>query len=344
LSRWLFVFAFCILPFALSAQGPSQRPTPGRVETLKAVDGLPAAIVGQFREAAGFEQATWGQYVVFDRRGHAVYGIDEDGASSRQIVQIGGEEGKLIEPRAFDAAPDGSFAVADAPNGRERIQVFDAGGFRRGGFRLPGQATARVVLGSLTLNGVGMLVYTGKSVVLSLPDTGWLLTQFGLLGTPTKTIGRLRPTGHEDDHELHLALNAGIAVPDPDGGFYFVFIAGVPEFRKYDADGQLIYERIIQGREIDPIVAAIPQRWPRRSVNGNESPLVTPTIRTAALDPKGRLWVSFVVPYTYVYDADGEKIRTVQFRAAGIVSPASLSFSPKGRLLVTPGCYEFLPD
>ena len=331
--------AFCIAVAAFLVLAPS----PGRVETLKSIGGLPAAIVGQFREPIGFEQASWGQYVVFDRRGHAVYGIDETGASSRKIVEIGGEDGRVIEPSAFDAAPDGSFAVADAPNGRERVQVFDAGGFRRGGFQLPGKATTRVVLGSLTLNGIGTLIYTGRSVLLSQPETGWLLTEYGLLGTPTRSIGQLRATGHEDDRELHLALNSGIALPDPDGGFYFVFIAGMPAFRKYDAQGQLVFERVIQGREIDPVVATLPQSWPRRRVNGGELPFVTPTIRTAAVDGTGRLWVSFVLPYTYVFDAEGEKVRTVQFRGAGVISPSSLSFSANGRLLVTPGCYEFLP-
>jgi hypothetical protein len=33
----------------------------------------------------------------------------------------------------------------------------------------------------------------------------------------------------------------------------------------------------------------------------------------------------------------------VQFRAAGIVSPNSLFFAKNGRLLVTPGLYEFDP-
>jgi hypothetical protein len=50
-----------------------------------------------------------------------------------------------------------------------------------------------------------------------------------------------------------------------------------------------------------------------------------------------------VLPFSYVYAADGEKIRTVQFRGAGILSPASLWFSENGRILVTPGCYEFRP-
>jgi hypothetical protein len=51
--------------------------------------------------------------------------------------------------------------------------------------------------------------------------------------------------------------------------------------------------------------------------------------------------VSLVAGFTYVYDGNGEKRRTIQFRAAGPIAPTSLFFAPDGRLLVTPGCYEF---
>jgi hypothetical protein len=67
-------------------------------------------------------------------------------------------------------------------------------------------------------------------------------------------------------------------------------------------------------------------------------------IRTAAVDPAGQLWISLAVPYTYVYDSQGDKTRTVQFKTTGIMSPTSLFFTRNGHLLVTPGCYEFDPD
>lgn len=306
---------------------------------LQSVGGLAPDVVGTFRDPIGFQRAEDGRSFVFDRRGHAVYRVDADG-SSRKIVEIGGEAGRVIEPIAFDLDPDGSFVVADAPNNRERVQSFNANGTRMSGFFLPGKATARVVLGTLSLSGVGAIAYSGSTVVMSQPESGWLLTEYSLTGFPVKTAGQLRPTRHENDRALHLALNAGIALPLPDGGFYFVFIAGQPVFRKYDAGGTLVFERTIQGREIDPVVAAIPDEWPKRSSDGGETPLVAPTVRTAAVDPSGRLWVSFVVPFTYIYDRDGEKVRTVQFRGAGIVAPSSLSFF-SGRVLVTPGCYEF---
>jgi hypothetical protein len=78
-------------------------------------------------------------------------------------------------------------------------------------------------------------------------------------------------------------------------------------------------------------------------VDRREAPYVRPSIRAAAVDAEGSLWVSLAVPYTYVYDSHGDKARTVQFRGAGIVSPTSLSFTDEGRLLVTPGAYEFVP-
>ena len=147
--------------------------------------------------------------------------------------------------------------------------------------------------------------------------------------------------GQEDDREVHLALNAGLALPEPSGGFYFVFLAGTPAFRKYGPSGELLFERTVQGRELDPVLAAMPQRWPRRTVGDRQLPLVPPVVRTAAVDPEGRLWISFVQPYTYVFDGEGEKVRTVQFRAGSPLAASSLSFTGARRVLVTPGCYEF---
>ena len=330
-------FAFALLPFAFQS-APS---SPGRVEVLKSAASLPPHIVGLFREPLACKQTANGDYYVFDRRGHTVYAVDSSGANARKLVQIGAEEGRLIEPSAFDVAPNGTFAVADGPNGRERISIFDAGGVWTGGFFLAGRGVSRVVLGSLTLSGVGTLSFNGRSLLMSHPETGWLMTEYTVKGIAIRSIGQLRKTGHEGERDLHLALNSGIPIAAPDGGFYFVFMAGAPAFRKYDDKGALVYERVIQGREIDPLIAAIPDRWPRRS--GSEIPLVSPTVRTAAVDRSGRLWVSFVIPFSYVFDADGEKVRTVQFRAAGIIAPSSLWFSDQGRLLVTPGCYEFAP-
>jgi hypothetical protein len=310
-------------------------------EILRSSGAVPAYVAGQFREPAGFQQSASGQYFVFDRRAHRVYGLDAQQSSAWEIVQIGGESGRIIDPTAFAVEPNGTFVVADAPNNRERIQIFTPAGFRIGGFLLPGRLKARVVLENAVLNGIGSLQYTGTSILMSQPETGALISEYELNGGVHRTIGRLRVTGHESDPELHLALNSGIPLVDPAGGFFFVFQTGEPMFRKYDAAGQLVFERRIQGREIDALVAGMPTSWPTRQTSEGELPLVRPAIRTAAVDPGGHLWIAFTVPYTYVFDRDGDRIRTVQFRAAGIVTPNSLFFGRNGNVLVTPGLFEF---
>ena len=48
------------------------------------------------------------------------------------------------------------------------------------------------------------------------------------------------------------------------------------------AAGKLLFERRMQGREVDEVVARLPTAWPKRKTDEGELPLVTPTIRTAA--------------------------------------------------------------
>lgn len=328
------------LALALAAAAPAAQ-GPGTVEELRSTGGLPAHVVGRFRDPAGFQQAAGGDYYVFDRRSHSVHRITPAGEVST-LVRIGPEDGRLIGARAFHLGPGGRFAVADAPDGRERVQIFGPDGARIGGFRLPGRAAPRITLGALVLSGVASLQLTGRTIVMSQPETGGLVTEFSLGGRPLRTFGALRRTGHEADRDVHLALNAGLPLADPRGGYYFVFQAGVPVFRRYDRSGELVFERHVEGRELDAWIAALPAAWPQPPAGARPAvPVVPPTVRAAAVDPDGRLWIALAVPYVYVYDPNGDKVRTVRLRGAGVVEPASLAFAGRDRLLVTPGCYEF---
>jgi hypothetical protein len=314
-----------------------------RVETLRPVNAIPAHIAGAFLEPRGFQQADSGEYFIFDRRAHAVYAIS-DGAA-KKIVEIGAEPGRVLDPTAFDMDPaDGTFVVADAPLLQERVQTFTSSGARIGGFTLPGRELPRITLGNMVLNGIGSLQYTGPSILINQPERGALVTEMQITGVPIRLFGELRPTGHESERDVHLALNVGLPLVDPTGGYYFVFQAGVPMFRKYDPKGRLLFERHIEGAEIDETIRTLPSTWrQRRTKEGDVIPLVPPTVRTAAVDRQGRLWVSLMPPFTYVYDQQGEKIRTIQFRGADVLAPGSFFFTRDGRLLVTPGLYEFKP-
>jgi hypothetical protein len=322
------------------ATGDQASPSP-RIATLAPVAALPAHIAGSFEELTSCQQAPNGDYFIFDRRAHSVYVAPPGLDAARKLIEIGAEPGRVLDPTAFDLAPDGTFLVADAPAGSPRVQIFLASGSTLRGFRLPGRPVPRVTLRNLVLNGLAAIEYTGRSIFISQPENGALITEYGTDGQPLRSFGELRRTGHESDVNLHVAMNSGIVAANPAGGFYFVFLAGVPEFRKYDERGRLVFERHIEDAALDPFVQALPTTWKRQKTEDGEIPLVLPSVLAAAADRRGNLWISTAVGVTFVYDGDGEKRRAVQFHAAGAISPTAMSFTSEGRLLVTPGCYAF---
>jgi hypothetical protein len=259
-----------------------------------------------------------------------------------ELVTIGAEPGRLLQPYAFDVNSEGTFVVADAPGNRARVQAFLPSGSRLAGFSIPGTAFPLQVEG-IALTGIASLVVSNSSVFLSQPENGSLITERGLDGVSARTFGDLRLTGQEQDRALHNALNSGFVVINPEGGFYYVFAAGVPAFRKYDYAGRLMFERHIEGSELDTYMRTRPTTWPRRQTSDGVLPVVRPAVRAAAADANGSLWISLDVPFTYVYDRRGDKQRVVQFQHVGVLAPTNLSFTPSGQLLATPGCALFNP-
>jgi len=329
----------CLVPVvvAIAVAGPALLD----VEERRSIGGLPAHVAGSFEEIAACQTTPAGDFIVFDRRAHAVFTVARGADKPTKIVDIGGEPGRILMPTAFDSASDGSFVVADTPRNQQRLQFFLPNGTTTGGFTMPGRGAPQVTVGDLYLSGLASLEYTGKTVLISQPENGALVIEYLPTGTPLRTFGELRPTGQERDPAVHAALNVGIVLLNPKGGYYFVFLSGVPTFRKYDADGKLVFERAIQGIELDPYVGKLPTTWPRRA---GELPIVPAMVRTAAVDDNGNLWISLVAPYTYVYDASGDKRHIFQFRAAGIIAATHFFFTTDRKVLVTPGCYAFKTD
>jgi hypothetical protein len=311
------------------------------VQERRSTGALKPHVGAAFEEMTACHLSSAGDYLIFDRRAHAVYSLAPGGDTPTKIVQIGSESGRILRPTAFDSAPDGTFVVADAPMNQQRIQFFTDSGQAMGGFRLAGRAVPQITLGDLVLSGIGSLQYTGTSLLLSQPEVGALITEYEVNGATRRTFGELRATGQEKDPGVHAALNVGWALPNPQGGYYFVFVSGVPMFRKYDAAGKLVFERHVEGPEVDSYLNRMPTTWPHRPGGTTEYPIVPAMIRTAAVDRDGNLWISLIAPYTYIYDAGGDKRRTIQFRGAGVIVPTSFFFTKDRRVLVTPGCYAF---
>src|SRR5258708_20399461 len=167
----------------------------------------------------------------------------------------------------------------------------------------------------MVLTGTGSIPYTGRSLFINQPETGGLVSELELYGTAIRSFGERRRTGQERDENVHLALNAGVPLADPTGGFYFVFSAGVPLFRKYDAKGTLLFERHVEGPEGDEYLRTMPTSWPtRRTEDGDVLPIVPPAVRTAAVDRNGRLWIALVSPFTYPNDSPARHLPTGQFK------------------------------
>jgi hypothetical protein len=311
------------------------------VEERRAIGGLAAHVAAAFDEIAACQMTPAGEYIVFDRRAHTVYTVARGADVPKKVVQIGAEKGRIIRPTAFDSAADGSFVVADAPGDQQRVQFFLPSGTTLGGFTMPGRGVPQITLGGLVLSGLASLEYTGDTILVSQPENGSLVIEYLPTGTPLRAFGDLRPTGQEKDPAVHAALNVGVILLNPKGGYYFVFLSGVPMFRKYDAAGKLVFERHIEGVEVEPYLGKMPTTWPRRRAGNAEIPIVPAMIRTAAVDRDGNLWISLAAPYTYVYDTSGDKRHTVQFLAAGVVAPTQFFFTKNRNVIVTPGCYTF---
>lgn len=318
----------------LAAQTPAARP----VEVLKPVFAIPAHVIATMQEPIAVAATPDGDFLILDRRAHALYRVDRAGRNVRRYGRVGYEPGNLLRPSMLSMGRDDIFALMDAPGGVQRIQYMATSGLHIGQFYLPMQGAPNAIVGDQVVTGAGAMAFTGQTFLVNEPAWGSLMAELDTTGTVVRHIGHLRATGQERDQDLHLALNTGLPVVDPTGGYYFVFQTGVPLFRKYDAAGTLLYERHVEGPDVDPVIQALPNQWLQRAAE--TKPFPQPVIRTAAADAKGRLWIAMRTSSTYVYD-QGEKVRTIYFEGVRALQPTSFFFTKTGRLLVGPDGYEF---
>lgn len=319
---------------------PAASASAAAVDILRPTGALPVAIATSLRDPAAFFETTTGEAVVFDRRSGVVSVIDASRTKARVLLSGAPEHGGLVSPGAVAIGPEDLIAVADSLRGYDRIQYFTLRGSRVGLLALPDPPRSHVTVNGFQVNGIGSLQFAKQSFFVNLPARGQLITELGVNGETLRQFGQPRRAGETPDPAVDAMLNIGLPLVDPTGGFYFVFQTGVPILRRYDAAGALVFERHIEGVELDASIANLPTLWRRPGAEG-QLPITQPLVRSAAVDEQGRVWVALGVPYVYVYDQRGEKIRTIQLNGTGPIVAESLSFATGHRLLVAPGCYEF---
>ena len=86
--------------------------------------------------------------------------------------------------------------------GSSGLRYFSLSGTHLGGFYLQSRSMPRLAAGAMVLNGVGSMSFTGRTFLISRPETGALLTVLDNRGFVLQSVGALRKTGHESDKDV----------------------------------------------------------------------------------------------------------------------------------------------
>ena len=215
------------------------------------------------------------------------YGIDDDAGErvGDRADRRRSRDASSIRPRS----PSRRTARSSSPTRRTAASAFRSSrrpAFRIGGFLAAGPADGRASCSTTSCsNGIGIAaVHRHVDPDVAAGDRRADHRVHAARRREPHVRRACAQTGHEDDRDLHLALNSGIPLVDPTGGFFFVFQTGEPVFRKYDATAGCSSSGTSRDARSIELVANLPTTWPTRQTSDGELPLVAPTIRTAAVD------------------------------------------------------------
>jgi DNA-binding beta-propeller fold protein YncE len=266
-----------------------------------------------------------GLYVVSERSRNSVLVIDGQLSVRKVIGGIGSGPGRLFRPGHLNVASDGVIYVQDG--GNERIQSFDFDGHFLGGFQ--------------TTQYMGFAAGAGGEVYLGQPERGALVTVYSRDGRVLRSFGKTKTLsevyGTEQaarDEQFRNAINRVHLTVDADGSVLVNF-ALAPILQKYTRQGELVFERRLEGPEVDALTQEVLSEFGGQhlvmSLDGFPERLMS--LEAVAL-PGGEINVVLIDGSIYVADAEGRKVGIVRPRARQKFTPEMTGVSPAGELML----------
>jgi hypothetical protein len=201
-------------------------------------------------------------------------------------------------------------------------------------------------LGELPLNNYeGLAVGSNNELYLGQPEEGHIITVYSSSGKKLRSFGQLKKFSEmngtefvDKDEPFKFAINRVRLSTDSAGNLYVSFTL-TPLLQKYSPNGDLLFERRLEGPEIERLKTAVQKR------KYITSPVEGPADgRIIALDPvidptTGNILVPLVDGSIYVADAEGKRVKFLRPHA----TQASQTFYPfvaglgaKGEFLINP--------
>lgn len=270
-----------------------------------------------------------GKYLLTDVKRNRVLIVKDNMEVEREFGMIGSGPGRLLHPGYIDVARDGTIYVNDG--GNERIVKFTSAGDYLGEFQVTTYE--------------GLAVGTENEIFLGQPQDDRLVTVYSSSGKKLRSFGQLKKFSEiygaafaDNDALYKTALNQVRLSTDKDGNLYVSFML-IPLIQKYSPQGKLLFERKLEGPEIDRLMENIQKR---KYITGNRDGAEG---RIIALDPviepaTGNILVPLVDGSIYVADRDGNKLALLHpqwpEQATRTFYPYVAGLGAKGELLVTP--------